>query len=370
MMVFWRTRKIKSNMTKEERKQVFMKMWNFSPIYDNTHIQLHCLRIPYREIPTGMNHNTDHQLARHGVYSFLLSRLGIKNTKVSRATGLHINPPVLSRGYKFDATGKIISNYSNTSGDQLIGLTLAMLDESDDIVKEQYEQLVIDIIKNDYSLIEVNKYGIVTKKAPRGMWSPGIETLGAQSLTLLSTLKMAAKLGSPDAKKEYKKMIWKYGYGLLSFIPTLFAPWKRNYFNDNNCISAAYILASLSDNKFSKFYWSLVALNVWSLSYKWNNAYFTGMIKELFPKLISDKYVQKCKDYLYSEEPIDYSKNVITERQPLKFPVKFNLLQLGEFSPSQDHKVTCGTPKYRSTLGWLSSAILIDEKEAKEFIDD
>src|SRR5690606_39758278 len=80
------------------------------------------------------------------------------------------------------------------------------------------------------------------------MFHPGLECTGSSAITLLAALKVGSKiLKSKTHKETYNKLFWKYGYGFLSLFPTTFIPSKRGYFNDHNCMVAAYILAKLAD---------------------------------------------------------------------------------------------------------------------------
>jgi len=361
-MFQWKKRSIESQMSPEERKQSFLKIYNNLPIYRNLDLQLHVNRVPYEEPCNGSNHNDDHQAARHGTYSFLMSRLHLRNTGIDSALRLHYVDNTILRGYKFDQSG-IVGNFYDCSGDQLVGLTLAMLDDCSENLRNKFINSVEQIIDNDYSL----KSADGTRKSSSANWQPGLETVGAQALTILCALKVAAKFGSKKSKKAYNKLLWLYGYGLLSLIPTTFSLSNRNYSNDHNCIVSAYILAKQSWG-FKRFYWFMVMLYCWSLSYKWCNGYFTGLVQDIYP-IFTKKYIQRCKDYLYEEIPNDYAKSIYWHKweDGKVYPVKFNDMNQGEFHCDEPHQVRKNDQLTKSGLGWLAHAIMIDPKEAKEF---
>ena len=348
------------------RKLQFKNMFLTLPIYDNGYLKLYVNRVPSNEIPDGRNHNDDHQGARHGTYAFIMSKLGLLDEKINNATRLHLQKQYgVVRGFKYDLAGNIIYNAINTSGDQLLGLCMAVQTSDDSMVKEAYEQAIMGIIDNDYALRSADG----KTKSDRAMWQPGLETVGAQSLTILAALSVGIKLGNPEAKKHYRKLIWMYGYGALSLFPTTFIPKQRGYFNDHNCMIASYLLAKNAPTKIGKIYWGLVAFYVWSLSYNWYNPYFTGLLKEIAPKLVSDKYMEKCKQLLFEEEPISYASNGYDEVKPTTgYPVKFNDMNQGELYFDEEHTLALNrsSDSTHSGLGWVASAVMIDNEEAKQ----
>ena len=91
--------------------------------------ELYSNRVPALQQPDMMNHNTDHQLSRHGTYHFIMERLGRLNGRIQAATSKHISGQWLSRGYKINPyTGDLEYNVGTTSGDMLVGLCLASSD--------------------------------------------------------------------------------------------------------------------------------------------------------------------------------------------------------------------------------------------------
>jgi hypothetical protein len=385
-----RTRELPDLKDKEDRKHQFIRLYNNLPIIHGETIQLHVCRSPHYGLPDGINHNDDHQGSRHGAYAFLMNKLNLGNQKIDKATRQHfLKEWGFARGYKITRLGYEY-NARSTAGDQLIGLSLAMLHNPDTATKELFEQSIVSIIENDYALLEggvpkdsdiqAHYFKLITKnnmrpekvkiKSSRGMFQPGLETVGAQALTILCALRVADVIcNSTIAREHYNKLLWRYGYGLLSLFPTTFAPrGSRGYFNDHNCMVAAYILGSLS-NKLGRRYWGTIMLYLWSLSYRYYSGYFTGMVNEIIPGIISSSYIEKCKRYIYEEEPntfaLEEHKHIRTN---LEYPVKFNLMNQDEFHPDLDQKITIGVPAYRAGLGWLAHATMIDPEEAKDFL--
>lgn len=373
-MLTWRTRDIKGIDDDNKRKYWFLKIFDNLPLFETEKEILYVNRVPVNVKQDGSNHNTDHQASRHGTFAFVLNKLGLNNKKVDEALRHHIQGRFgVIRGYKFK-NDIMEFNANKTSGDQLLGVALAMSNANiepgnNDALIENYEIAIRHIIDNDYALLSADG----TKKSERGFWSPGIETAGAQALTILAAISVCRRLGIKDIEADYNKLLWKYGYGLLSMFPTTFVPFRRNYSNDHNCIIASYILHKMSKSKLGKLYWGLVGLYVWSLSYKWYNAYFTGLVKEMLPWAISNNYVKKCEDYLYEEEPKMDAVNWAKTVKPKKYPVMFNDMNQGEFWPDEEHRIIDGvTPDTtidRSGLGWFAAAAVINPEKAKEYIN-
>lgn len=367
MFFFWKKRKLSDLPHKAYRKTIFLELFKHLPVFKSDLIELYVNRVPIFEPITGKNHNTDHQAARHGTYSFLMSLLHKRTPQIDTALRMHLQKSFgICRGYKQGEGGQLEFNGDNTSGDQLLGLALGMLHCNDPMTQEEYELALLGIINNDYAI--KSEDGL--SKSAHGMWQPGLETVGAQALTILAALRIGCLLKLPSAKTHYKKLMWKYGYGLLSLFPTTWSFKNRNYSNDHNCIVGAYILAKTSKG-LAKWYWTFVALYVWSLSYKWYNGYYTGLIRDIHPKLISDKYVEECQKYMYEEPPLNFAKSVYWHPwvDAKTYPVKFNDMNQGEFFPDEVQQERHDTSVLtRSGLGWLASVVMLDPKEAWEFL--
>lgn len=408
MLFFVKRRKLVKLPNKEIRKEYFKKVYTNLPLLKNDIIKLYTCRVPTQEIPDGKNHNTDHQAGRHGTYAFIMNRLGIPDNKIDKATQLHMQGPTFFRGYKGGRKGMEFNN-KTIAGDQILGICLALLDakkqewhtdsegdiltpgpENQQALLDTFDQAAQAILDNDYSClegsldpkdplaVEVQKVMPVVKST-RANWAPGLETVGAQSITLLAIVKvLEKKCNSRRAQKEYKKLLWGYGYGLLSLFPTTFIPTRRGYFNDHNTIVAAYILAKLTDSKLGKLYWTFVMLYIWSLSYKQYNGYFTGLLKDVAPWLVTQKYLDKCKQYLYEEEPNTYTtefRGYVKRNKFVPVPVKYNQMNTGgEFHPDEQHQWIDpngqGPNYHRNGLGWFAACVMIDKKESKEFVCD
>jgi hypothetical protein len=270
----------------------------------------------------------------------------------------------------------------------LCGLNLAVLNTDDYMIKERFDYLIAKIIENDYALLEgaartksdqgyelyqtlLKLFGYhekVEMKSARGMWQPGLETVGAQAVTILSALRIAdKKLGSLEARKHYNKLIWKYGYGLLSLFPTAYIDSQRGYFNDHNCMISLYVLSKLADNKMSKWFWKQAMKYVWSLSKHWYNAYYTGLLYDAHPDLFDRDYVDKCYSYLLEADssqilikPDNY-ETIISD----VVPVNPGLIAEDEFYPdiaqNKQYKELPNTKWYNTGLGWVAGVVMLHE---------
>lgn len=382
-----------SHSNETDRYSYFKQVFDRLPIYHTNELKLYTNRVPYYSVPNGSNHNPDHQCSRHSTFAFLLNRMGIHDEAVDKATWMHMQGKWLVRGYNYGYDG-LNFNAQTTSGDMLCGLNLAVLSTKNAMVEEKFDQLVQHIIENDWALLEgaspdsdSNAYDLyqaklkaaglapekVLMKSERGMWQPGLETVGAQALTVLAALRIAdKKLRSRDAAKAYKKLIWKYGYGLLSLAPTAYIDSKRGYFNDHNCLIALYVLSKLSDSRLGRLFWKIPMVFVWALSKHWYNGYFTGLLEDAHPNTVSPEYIQKCKDYLYEEQPrtFGYSQRqyVVSKDEP----VNYNYLPEDEFSPDIPHNemITSGEEehKIKTGLGFIASAVML-EKDPKKLLE-
>lgn len=367
------------------KQDYFEKILNLSPVMRSHDLQLYVSRQPYNFPIDGTTHNPDHQLARHATFCFLMGKLGLRTYEMDRALWFHMQDKYLVRGYKWNPVEQTIEfNASTVSGDMLCGLNLAMLDTDDSILKEKFDILINYIIDNDYSLLEGSRPGNedpgqalwdkllkqvsdrpekVRMKSARGMWQPGLETVGAQALTVLAALRVADKKGVVNAKKEYRKLLYTYGYGILSIFPTAYIDSRRGYFNEHNTIIALYVLSKLSESKLGKLFWKIPMMYVWSLSKHWYNPYFTGLVKECYPDLVSDEYLNKCEQYLYEEEPNHYNY-AFAEVSKSQAPVKFNKIHEDEFNPDikRDYEIVSveEDSKIRTGLGFLAGAIMLE----------
>lgn len=338
----------------------------------------------------GQNHNPDHQCSRHSTFAFILSKLKLRDQKVDNAVGMHMTGERLARGFNVDAAGVPVYNDGTVSGDMLCGLNLAILTAEDgSILFDKFEALVQGIIDNDYSLLEgkspdpedpgydlwqellkeVKLPEFVRMKSARGMWQPGLETVGAQALTILSALKLCyAKTKSPAAKKAYDDLFMKYGYGILSLFPTAYIKSKRGYFNDHNCMIALYVLSKLADTPFEKWLYKTAMKYVWRLSKHWYNGYFTGLLLDAYPELRKEKefadHLVACLEYLSEVElPEAMIRPDSFVRKDCEVPARISLMAEDEFYPDIqfdreiDHvDINCGY--YRTGLGYFASLVM------------
>jgi len=406
-------RVIASRLNEEQKRGIIRRVFTKLPIVRNMNEELYVNRVPYYQKPNGYNQNIDHQCSRHSTYTFLMSRIGKRNEAQETAVLKHINGETLYRGYNWAED----VNMDTVSGDMLCGLNLAMLDAvsstkpgvinqgtTGDALKDAFDELVCGIIKNDYALLEnPNKAPEAPSpeneayneelqrvkhrpkiKSTRGMWQPGLETVGAQAITLLAAVRVAdKKCGSLTPAREYSKLLYRYGYGLLSLFPTAFIQHKRGYFNDHNCMIGLYVLAKLADSKLGKLFWTLPMIYVFLLSYRYRNGYFTGLLLDVAPWLsgMLSYHKQQCEDYLFeSDNVIMYSREGGIEiPQAQELPVPFNEMNQSEFHPDQDQKHFTNNPgdvnmirtdNYHSGLGWMAHMVMLNKELVRDALNE
>lgn len=382
------------------RQEIWQYVFANLTILNTDQIQLYVNRVDLNETPNGVNHNVDHQAYRQGSFLFLMRLLGVNVERMERALGLHFQGKFgVSRGYYPTTQLSSMSiNHQSTSGDMLIGSILGLLHCHNKDLLDRYDDVIHGIVNNDYGMREGSFLppsderlldlwtknmqqtgGQCNLKSARASWAPGLLTVGAQSLNILAAIKTGLTYRkSKILQQAYNRLLWGYGYGLLSLFPTAFIPSWRGYFNDHNCINSAYILARLSTNRFGKIWWSLIVLYVWLLSYKWYNPYFTYLTKTLWPHLIRDSYVDKCKDYFYNEGKVPqlfFMEYVTapTETTPKSYPISYDQMNNGaEFYIDEPQFIKEGGtgPLKRNGLGWLFAASLSDIEEAKIFLQN
>lgn len=391
---FLKQRKIPQSVPFSTKRMYFLDVFQKLPILFLSRLTLYTNRVPFYQLPNKFNHNTDHQCLRQGTFVFLMHKIGKLTQEMNTALIQHIQHPWLCRGYKWNPYDDTITyNIDAVSGDMLCGLNLGLINQTLDLnMIESYDLLVQHIIENDYALLEgvqpnQNEYHYdaymeaynkamgnpyaVRLKSIRGMWQPGIESAGALALTLLATLRIAdKKLKSRSAGKEYKKLLWLYGYGLLSLFPTAYIKSRRGYSNDHNCLTSLYILSKLSDSKWGKLFWKIPMLYTWMLSKYWYNGFFTGLVKECYPESITEKYIQKCQNYLYEEMPRTWGKADPEYVISTEEPAPFNLIAEDEFSPDIPSNHIFKTQilpeeKIHTGLGFIANAIMLEQDPSK-----
>lgn len=347
------------------------KRWNIFEIMANLPLLLHeqyTAYLPRQQFGAelnGRNHNSDHQCSRHGTLTFLATKIRKADEKIVEGMSKFMLGDYLARGFTIDDMGSMRYNTSSVSGDMLCGLALGVnaLNEvqtdNSKPLQDKYERLISAIIRDDYALREYDgpmadddgilpeiyqerleeaghdKF-LVNMKSNRASWSAGIETVGAQALTVLAALRVAdKKFNDPLARKHYKKLLWKYGYGLLSIFPTAYIDSRRGYFNDHNCMMALYVLAKNADHK---WFWKLPMLYVWGLSRHWHNMYFDGLLLDAYPELKPRlaNHIAKSKAYLSevgSVQQMCLKNNDVKEIQTDNWPVPLNKIYDDEFYP-------------------------------------
>lgn len=438
-----KNRPVPAMPTDEKRLSHLTKLMAALPVYRGADQELYVNRVNYMFKPDLKNHNYDHQSARHGTYAFLMGAIGKRTPEIDNAMAAHVYKGQLSRGYKkvngvepaenstpevpiFKITETTERNNGSVSGDMLIGYSLGMLnrreesstiadingsqllvDGANGYMKERFDEMLHGLIENDYAILEgrrpedgdinqamwdrieaYNEKAIDKKKMKsiRGMWQPGLETVGAQALTILCALRVGDKvLGAAYAKKEYRKLLYRYGYGLLSLFPTAFTKKSRGYFNDSNCMVALYILSTLADTKLGKLFWRIPMKYVFSLSKPWYNGYFAGLLNDAHPGSVSQKYLDACVAYLYEEElPVTISYEQSANLEPKECPIVLSNRNQDEFLPDQGQsmllpegltpeekgKALVRVTRYRSGLGILANAIMLEKTKVKELLSD
>lgn len=359
------------------------------PVMKHENYWLYLCRNSTRHSLNGRHHNPDHQASRHGTYTFLATKLGLLNDNIVSGLGSHLLGNYICRGYTIDDIGMTHYNMSSVSGDMLCGLALGLNCLPDKPLETKYETLIASIVNNDYALKEFDNPmsgddGILKEifderlkevnydkfelnmKSNRATWSPGIETVGAQALTVLAALRVSdAKFNDPLARKHYKKLLWKYGYGLLSLFPTAYIDSRRGYFNEHNCIMALYILAK---NAKYKLFWFLPMLYVWALSKHWNNMYFTGLFVDAYPfmKKYLTNHIEECETYLSEVESLNDVITRFSDVQELGAevnPVPIDIVYDDEFYPDIRRDVftiPLGDNKHYTGLGFLADLTMLE----------
>ncbi len=373
----------------QDRSKRLQKVLKYLPVLKNEFYNLYLPRNELGDTLDGTNHSSDHQLLQHGRYVFLMSKINRQTPQMIYALEQFLHNKMLARGYKWDyEQNKFIHNFRSVSGDMLLGLCLSLLSAKDnedfDLLLEKFDILMAGIVQNDYALLEgqlptdepyksiYQELGLNPKmKSSRAMWQPGAETTGAQALTILAALKVNHKINRTlSSGREYNKLFFKYGYGLLSLIPTCYLPKRRGYFNDCNCIQALYILLKLSDTKLEKFVYKFALRYVFNLSKSWYNLYFIGLIKEVAPELLDEKYLNTAKDFLYESEPVVFTADNAKTTQIFKAPIPIDLVNHSEFAfqDKLDHvKIADTGDVVHSGLSELAAMVLLDDELVKSF---
>lgn len=388
---FTKNRQVPTSYPVEIQRASFREVMSNLPVLQAEESNLYTTRVPFTQLPNGSNHVTDHQCARHGTYVFLKRKLGLDVSKEETALAMHMQGPWLVRGFKKNPADEIMYNIASVSGDMLCGLNMGMLESDNEELRDKYYELIHAIIDNDYSLLAhdvpeadeagyeyyMEKYkavfrqpNLVDLKSYKGRWEPGLDVVGAQAVTVLAALRIGDKIArSTDAKKHYNKLLWKYGYGLLSLFPTTYIDSKRGYFNDNNVMASLYVLSKLSDSKLGKLFWKFAMVYTWALSKHWYNSYFTGLLNDAHPGTVSEKYVTRCQAYLFEARPRVHAFDTGAPQAITNVvPVPFNLQAEDEFAPDMAQNLTTVDGfKVRAGLGFMAHAVMI-VKDPKELI--
>lgn len=357
-----RNKGVTDHHSPDDETRYVVEFWKKKPLIRYGTRILHVLRVPAGEEPTGKNHNTDHQLARHGVLVAINQIDGNCPQGEISAMYDHIvrDDGQLLRGYHVDDNGdRLNSNDVDVSGDMLVGLIFGSTHCSSET---QYQISLINtlgqhLLVNDYAIKSGNK------KSDVAMWEPGIFTVGAQAVTILAALRFCyRKTHNLEFLKRYLWLFYFCGYGLLSLFPTAFLPSRRGYNNDNVVIQALYSLIKNTDSSLERFVYKFAILYTWLLSFPYYNGFFTGLVHDV-TGLIPRVYRQRCLNYLTVDGWSAYSRSGWSETSIMKsLPLPPQLRNNGEFGPVDEDQETGrlgGFDEYVSVLGWLSSYTLI-----------
>jgi hypothetical protein len=203
--------------------------------------------------------------------------------------------------------------------------------------------------------------------------------MGEKELTYLAALKCASNAyndsGARDLckgrinipseniyEKEFKKRFYGYLGFLLCMFPTAGLWFRRGYFNDNNCMMAAYAIYLLSDSWFERMIMRIAMFNVWLMSWPWYNGFFSGLLYDACGKRFpTKKYMKKCFVYSCTSGSHPYSVKLYSKKlSPDKWPIPMGMRNMGEFMPDEDQETVSninGKPQYLSTLGQLVSVL-------------
>lgn len=275
--------------TLEEKRALFQKSMAELKVLKTEELELYC-DVIYGDVPMPHNYDTHYQALNQGLYAYSMNKLGLFNEKIDSAVRMHMQSKWLCRGYKMNPhEDQIQYDAHSTSGEMLTGMSLAMLTNVDLITRDKFEELMTNVVQNDYALSEYggpypgtalyplykdffNAVGdrseLLKMKSSIGMFQPGLEIGGMRALQVLSALRVASKVcKDPVAQKAYNDLVFKYGYGLLALFPTVFSAANENL---ANCQIAVHILESLADTKLSKLFWKVSAMYLSALAYKTN----------------------------------------------------------------------------------------------------
>lgn len=361
----------------QTRQHYFRKIFNALPLLKTTEMNTYVTQVPYYSIPNGYNHNPKMQCVTHSTYYFLMSKLGLQNEKMEVATRMLMQGKWLCNGFiKNPYNPTVDYNVRSVGANQLIGLNLAIMSQGSP--SEEFDVLITSILEHDYSLLEYelvdgdpgyelykkllksNSYRPekVLMKSHAGMFQPGLELNGTNALAILAALRVAqVKNGNREAGKVYRKLLWQYGYGLLSMIPTTST--------DSSALVALYTLSKLSKSKLGKLFWKIPMLFTWALSKHWFNSYYTGLVKECYPGTISKEYVDQCLTYLYEMEPKEYSYINGEPVEVIEVPASQFLLNASDFSPDVRQDICIveneNSVKIKTGLGFIACAIMLED---------
>lgn len=253
----------------------------------------------------GKNHKIEDHTEQNALYMFTLGQLAegksiLNQETVSKGFMLAMHTTGhLSNGFKYDTHGLFFHDVKSTPAETLSAVTLAANSSSIPSVLDKYDQMIQQVIDNDFALLEyeepedaVAKEAWLEKtpgkrklKSVNAMFQPDPSLTGTKALILLAALKVAGKTigvdkaGNPEARGAYIDLLWKKGYALLSAFPTAGKV-------DSAAMAALYVLAKNSTGK-ELAVWKLAMKNQQALAKNSElDAVFTGLLFDAFPDLM------------------------------------------------------------------------------------
>lgn len=182
----------------------------------------------------GKTHHKLTQTILHGVYLYNKYKNKVA-VELSDENGLsksiHTSGHI-STGYGYNEHGQFSFSTKSTGLDTLAAVNLAMVHMPNEALLDKYDQLVVAIINNDFSLLEAeepdldevkefwknSRGGIKYKvKSHNAIMTPRWGTTPEEALVLLTTLQTNYKKNkNPYCLEIYNKLYYKFGYGVLS----------------------------------------------------------------------------------------------------------------------------------------------------------
>jgi hypothetical protein len=221
-------------------------------------------------LPNGSNHDTNNQAFYHGLYQYAASEFGEgSNPKIMTANRMFMQNKWLCNGFLWNPTKNMVEfNISSPRAINLLGVAIASYSENSP--NENFDQIITHMIEdNDLCLIEgqipnlkhpnqmynrllkLNNYRpeLVKMKSINGLFNPGLSLTPTNALIILTALRVARiKNGNKLAGDMYNKLLFKYGYGLLSLMPDC---------DHRIVLLCSRLLSDMSKTKLGKAFWNI-----------------------------------------------------------------------------------------------------------------